>query len=201
MPRRTQKTKLQPQYLLRWLLLTAVAIIVSVWALATFYAVQKYSESLSFTPIRALVFAPKYLSVNEDEEIRFALENPSTNPVSVIFGLENNSTLPGFLGLLESSLVYSGTIQSRQQINRQIKVFFHADLIQLGETFKQVPQLSLWGSTDNLPAEKKNLEIYFAPIPLARSLSNYLGTVLLGLVGLLFREAWDQVKKSGGKKR
>jgi len=201
MPSRTQKIKIQPQPLLRWLLLAAVAIIFSVWALATFYAIQKYSKSLSFSPIRALVFSPKYLSMNEDEEIRFAVENPSTNPITVTFGLENNSTLPGFLGLLESSTVYSGTVQSRQQINRQTKVFFYADLSRLGETFNQVPQLSLWGSIDNLPAEKKNLEIYFAPLPSARSLSNYLGTVLLGLLGLLFREAWDQVKKSGRKKR
>lgn len=201
MPSRTQKTKIQPQHLLRWFLLAAVAIIFSVWASATFYAIQKYSDSLSFSPIRALVFSPKYLSLNEDEEVRFAFENPGTKPVSVTFGLENNSALPGFLGLLEGSTVYSGTVSSRQQINRQTKVFFHADLTRLGETFNQVPQLSLWGSIDNLPAEKKNLEIYLAPIPSARSLSNYLGTVLLGLVGLLFREAWDQVKKSGRKKR
>ena len=201
MPARTQNTKIQPQYLLRWFLLAAVAIIFSVWALATFYAIQKYSESLSFSPIRAFVFSPKYLSVNEDEEIRFAFENPIANTVSVIFGLENNSALPGFLGLLESSTIFSGTLQSRQQVNRQAKVFFHADLTRLGEMFNRAPKLSLWGSIDNLPAEKKNLAIYFAPIPSARSLSNYLGTVLLGLVGLLFREAWDQAKKSGRKKR
>lgn len=199
--RKKKQTKFQPQRLARWFLLSAAVVIVSAWSVTTFYAIQKYSAVLSFGPIRALVFSPKYLSINEDEEVRFAFENPSAIPVSVTFGLENNSTLPGFLGLQESSTIYSGTVQSRQQINRQAKVFFHADLTRLGETFNQVPQLSLWGSIDNSPAEKKNLEIYFASIPSARSLSNYLGTVLLGLVGLLFREAWDQVKKSGVKKR
>lgn len=195
MPVRTRETKIQPQYVLRWLLLATVVVVISVWAVTTYYAIQKYSESLFFSPIRVLVLAPKYLSVNQDEEIRFVFENSSANPVSVTFGLENNSTLPGFLGLLESSTVYSGTVANRQQINRQVKVFFHADRTRLEETLKQVPLLSLWGNIDNSPAQTKTLEIYFALIPLARSLSNYLGTVLLGLVGLLFREAWEQMKK------
>ncbi len=198
--RKKKKTKFQSQRLVRWFLLSAVVVIVSVWAVTTFYAIQKYSAALSFSPIHALVFSPKYLSANEDEELRFAFENPSAIPVNVRFGLENNGALPGFLGL-ESSTVYSGTVQSRQQIARQSKVFFYADSTRFGEMYNQASKLSLWASIDNSIIEKKNLEIYLAPIPLTRSLSNYFGTALLGLGGLLFRDLWDQIKKPTRKKR
>lgn len=195
--RKKKKSKFQPQRLVRWFLLSAVVVIVSAWAVTTFYAIQKYSAVLSFSPIRALVFSPKYLSPNEDEEFRFAFENPSADSVNVSFGLENNGALSGFLGLQESNIVYSGTLQSRQQVNRQSKVFFPMDLVR----FDQAPKLSLWASIPNAAVEKRDLEIYLAPIPLARSVSNYFGTVLLGLAGLLFRDLWEQVKKSSGKKR
>lgn len=199
MPAREQKqTKSQSQRLLhRVILVTVAAVVFSVWVVATFYVFQKYSASLSFSSTRALVFSPKYLSLNEDEEFRFAFENPSPNPVDVTFGLENNSARLGFLGLQESNIVYSGTLQSRQQINRQAKVFFPFDLAQ----FDQSPKLSLWASIANAAVEKKDLDVYLAPFPLARSISNYFGTVLLGLVGLLLRDLWEQVKKSNGKKR
>lgn len=199
--RKTKRAiRFRPKLLLRWFLLAALVVVVSVWALATFYTIQKYSQSLSFSPIRALVFSPKYLSADEDEELRFAFENTSANTVDAIFRLENNGTLPGYLGLLESSIVYSGTVQSQEQINRQSKVFFHLDPARFGDLFSQVSQLSLAGSIDNSTAQKKNMDIYFAPIPWAKSLSNYSGTVLLGLVGLLFRELWDQVKGANRKK-
>jgi hypothetical protein len=187
----------------------SLGFLVAVWAVVTIIGIlvaffilpfQRYTESFSFGSIRALVFSPKYISVYEDEELRFAFENPTANAVTVTFGLENNSALPGFLGLQESSTIYAGTIQSRQQINRQTKVFFHADISQLGELAAHVSRLGLWGSIDGSPVEKKELEIYFAPIPFARSLGNVLGTAFLGLAGLLVRELWDQLKKTEKKR-
>jgi len=188
----------------------SLGFLVAVWAMVIIIGVvigfftsplQRYAESLLFGSIRALVFSPKYISLNEDEELRFAFENPTTNAVTVTFGLENNSALPGFLGLQESNIIYSGTLQSRQQINRQTRVFFHTDLFRLGELSARVPRLGLWGSIDGLPIEKKDLEIYFAPLPFARALWNALVTVFAGLTGLLAREVWDQLKKIEKKKR
>ncbi len=180
-----------------WVVVTIIGILVAFF-ISPF---QRYTASFSFGSIRALVVSPKYISVNEDEELRFAFENPTANAVTVTFGLENNSALPGFLGLQESSTIYSGTIQSRQQINRQTKVFFHANVSQLRELSSRVSRLALWGSIDGSPVEKKDLEIYFAPIPFARWVGNVLGTAFLGVGGLLARELWDQWKQTEKKKR
>jgi hypothetical protein len=183
-------------------LLAAVLVVVTlIGAVIGLFIFPRYAESVLFGSIRALVVSPKYISVYEDEELRFAFENPTATAVTVTFGLENNGILPGFLGLQESSTIYSGTIQSRQQINRQTKVFFHADLSQLGELSTRVPRLGLWGSIDDAPMEKKDLEIYLAPIPFARSLWNVLGTAFLGLAGLLVRELWNQWTEADRKKR
>jgi len=202
--RKKNKTRLGFYFSRSLGLLVAVwVMVIIIGAVIGFFIspLQRYAESLLFGSIRALVFSPKYISLNEDEELRFAFENPTANAVTVTFGLENNSALPGFLGLQESSIIYSGTIQSRQQINRQTRVFFHTDLSRLGELSAQVPRLGLWGSIDGSPLEKKDLEIYFAPLPFARSLGNVLGTAFVGLTGLLAREVWDQLKKIEKKKR
>ena len=198
--KRKKAIKFRPKSLLRWLLLTTVAVVVSIWAVATFYAIQKHSQLLLFTPVRVLVSSPKYLSAIEDEELRFAFENTSNRKVDVAFGLENDGTIPSFLGLQESNIVYAGSLRGREQINRQLKVSF-VDQPPYGEIFNSLSQLSLWGSIGNSQIEKKNLAIYYAPIPWSKSLSNYLGTLLVALAGLLFREVWNQVKEPDGKKR
>jgi|YNPBryantNP2012_1023418.scaffolds.fasta_scaffold08999_2 hypothetical protein len=225
--RKKQNTQIPLQRLLLWILLATLVVVISIWGMIAPYAIEKYYAPVSLGPVRALVYSPKYLSANEDEEIRFAFENPSANPVIATFGLENNSALTGFLGLLESNIVYSGTVSSRQQINRQAKVFFYVTPVQFGEIDTRVPRLGLWASIDNSTFEKKNLDIYLAPIPLARSLSYYLGGILSGLgvfflremwneakrpvkkelllefkrIGSLFRRLWEQIKKPSRKKR
>jgi hypothetical protein len=197
--RKKKSNGFQPSRLF-WFLLAIITVTVSIWAFLFSYTIQKYSVLFSFGSIRVLVFSPKYLSPNEDEEIRFAFENPSANVVTVTFQLENASVLPGFLGLQESNTIYSGAIQSQQQINRDIKVFFGVNIPRWGELPTRISILSLLGSVENLPVEKKDLEIYLVPIPRARSISKYLSAILTGLGGLLFRETWEQAKKSVRKK-
>ncbi len=196
--RKKKNNGFQPSRLF-WFLLATITVTVSIWAFLFSYTIQKYSVLFSFGSIRVLVFSPKYLSPNEEEGIRFAFENPNANAMAVTFRLENNSAIPGFVGLSDNNFIYSGVVESQQQINRQMKVFFYAGISQ--ELLHHVSRLTLWGRIDGSPAETKNLEIYLAPIPWARSLSNYLGAVLLGLGGFLWREAWDQVKKVDKKKR
>lgn len=190
-----QNTRISPHRLLLWILLAALVVVISVWAMITPYAMEKYYASIPLDPIRALVYSPKYLSANEDEEIRFAFENSSANPVTVTLGLENNSTRTGFLGLQESNLVYSGTVFSRQQVNRQTKVFFFVDPSQLGNIDTQVSRLGLWASIDNARFEQKDLDIHLAPISQARSLSYYLGGILSGLGIFFLREMWNEAKR------
>lgn len=195
--RKKKNSGFQPSRLF-WFLLATITVIVSIWAFLFSYTIQKYSVLFSFGSVRVLVFSPKYLSPNEDDEIRFAFENPTANSIDVTFRLDNNSGMPGFLGLLDNNVIYSGDVESQQQINRQMKVFFYTGIFQ--EPSHHVSRLILWGRVDDSPPETKKLEIYLAPIPWARSLSNRLGVVLLGLGGFLWREAWDQVKKVDKKK-
>lgn len=190
-----QNTRLLPQRLLLWFLLAVLVVVISIWAVAMRYTVEKYWEPVQFDSIHTLVYAPKYLSPNEDEEIRLAFDNFSIKPVTVTFGLANSSSITGFLGL-ESNIIYSGTIASRQQINRQARVFFYMEPARFGQVAPHIPRLRLWASTDNSPIEERELEIYLAPLPLARSLSYSLGGILSGLGIFLFREMWNESKKT-----
>lgn len=196
----TRAARPRPQRLLWWLLTAVLVVMVSFWAFVAFYTIQKYSDHWQVPPVRVLVSSPKYLSANEEEEIRFAVENNHDSNVDVAFRLVNSSPLLGFLASEGTNVFYAGPVQSQEQVNRQLKIFFPLDISQANNVLGKVAGLALWGSVGNTPAQKiADLPIGIAPIPWAKSLSNYLGTALAGLVLWLSKELWDQTKELGKK--
>ena len=190
-----------PQRLLLWHLLAGLVVMLSLWAFVTWHTIQRYYDQWEISSVSFLVSSPKYISANEEEEMRIGVGNSRSNDVEVVFRLVNNGPLIGFLGVEKGNSIYSGSLQSQEQVNRQLKIFFPWDVNQANDVLGKIARLSLWGSVDNTPLQKvADLEIMIAPVPWAKSISNYLGTALGGLVLWLSKELWDQAKESSKKK-
>lgn len=178
--------------LLLWILMAILVVLTSFWAFVSWFSIQRYFGQWEVPPVQVMIYAPQYLSANEDAEIRFAVANVQNRDVNVTFQLMNSGPSIAFLGLEESNVFYSGLVPSQKQINRQIIIFFPLDVRILGKA----AGLSLWGSIDNIPPEKvADLPIGIAPIPWAKSLGNYLGALLAGLTVWLMKELWNQIKE------
>lgn len=174
-------------------------IIAALWGFATFHTIQRYTydDDGNLLPAKVLFSSPMYLSLNEEEELHFAIENTGSEEVQVLFRLVNAGDSYGFLASGDDTTLYSGSVQPLEQIEQDFTVFFplstnHVNHNRLGSEVG----LGLWGKVGETSSFESIAEfpIMIAPIPWARSISKYLSPVVGGLVAWLFKELWDQAR-------
>lgn len=173
---------------------------ICLWAFITRYTVQRYEGERDVYPVTVFITAPKYLSVDEDEEINLAIQNDSDVKTDATFRLVNSGPVIGLVALAESNKFYTGVVNKREHIYRQLKIRypFHPD--RNHAILNQPADLSLWGCTAKDTEQKiLDLDVRLAPIPRARWLSNLLGTALIGIMALLCHDSWKQLNSSDKK--
>lgn len=195
MPRRKHPTKLTTQHKPLVFIKVVFGVLTAFWTFLFSLTIQSYNLKVEFPSsgspiIQLFVYAPHYLSQNEDEELRFAIENTQSDDTQVSLLLTNSNAGIGFLGLNESNLIYSGTISPQQQINRQLKIFFPIDVKTLGN----LVNLNLLTRINQGPPSKTELQLDMSPIPYTRRLSALLGTAWIGVFGWLFKEEWNKLR-------
>ncbi len=188
----------------RWLVVAIFVTVLGIWTFTSFYAIQKFTGQWQFQGLSVLVAAPRYISANDEDEIRFAVTNHKNMEVQVVFRLLNSPSLPSFLcSDLQNSMniLYAGTVRSQEQINQRCKILFPWDTSQPDTVLGRVAELSLWGGSNQTTLQKiSDLPMVISPLPWNRSISLGLGPLLTGAVIYLGKQMWDQSKEEKKKK-
>lgn len=173
-----RKRMLSPaRNLLRQVYLGCLVITLSVWGFIFFYTYPVYVGQWLVSSVRISLHSPVYLSANDDNIIRISLENTENQPVNVVVRLSNDETIVGFWGK-ETNILFTGTVEAHEQINRQLLVFIPG----VDNILGNVTGLSLQGVIGNAPLNEE-LPIRIAPIPKIKSIGNYLNGIFLIVIG------------------
>jgi len=160
------------------------------------YTLQVCTDHYKLGPVSILLSSPRYLEVHSEEEIRIALENGGSSAAQVAVALVSDGSRPVFIGQGKSSFFFVGMIQKREQIWRNVKVFFPFSLSTLG----QPAGLSLWGSLHNRPIwQIAILPVSTAPIPWHRRIFRGAFSLLGAFAVWAAKEWWDTQKKVWGE--
>lgn len=177
MVKKRKKTHARTRSLSRQVYLGCFVITLSVWGFILNHNNSVYMGQWLVSSVRISLHSPLYLSANDNNTLRIALENTDDQDVNVTVRLGNDETIAGFWGK-ETNVFYTGTIEGREQINRQLLVFIpRADNV-LGN----MTGLSLQGNIGNTSLNEK-LPIRMAPIPKIKSIGNYLNGIFLVVIG------------------
>lgn len=190
MATRQKRSNTRNRRLLRQVLLGCFVITISAWFFIAFYTVPTYLNQWQVSSVKILLYSPRYLSANDENAIRIALENTQDQVVNATVRLVNDGTVHIFLGS-ENNVFYSGPIEGHEQINRQLLVFFPISNNALGN----MAGLSLRGSVGNTSWEEE-LPIRIAPIPKIKSIGNYLNGIFLAVVGSAMGLIVDMLRQS-----
>jgi len=139
------------------------------------------------------MFAPSYLSANNDEQIRFSVENMDSKAVDVAFRLINSGPLLNFPRLAGNNDVYSGPIQGQEQIYRPVDLYVPASISQVYRMRGKDAGLNISGGLVSATPRSIPIPVQVAPILRAKQLADYCGIALFGLVIWLVRELWDKI--------
>jgi len=170
-------------------------LLVGFWAFVTSYTIDSYSNEWQVGLVKVRIFAPKYLSPNEEEEIRFAVENFAPDHAKVAFKLKSDGNLMSFLGSPENNDFYAGKVEIQSQMSRSMKVFVPFDRHYPTQILNKPTGLSLWAGSDSGDLHWiSNLPISTAPIPKAKAITIYLGALLGALALWMCKEFWEVVK-------
>jgi|ERR1041385_2600163 hypothetical protein len=181
---------------LRWQIVMSVFVLLLLfWAFVTSYTIESFSFERHIGNFKVRMFAPKYISPNQEEEIRFSVESGVTDKTHVAFKLKSDGKLMTFVGSPENNDFYSGTVEMQGQMARNMKVYVPFDRHQASKILNQPIGLSLWyGADSHDPQWIDNLSLMTAPVPMARAIQNYLGALLAALGLWMCKELWGQVK-------
>ena len=181
---------------LRWRAIMLLFFLLFVfWAIVTSYTIDSYSNEWQVGLVKVRIFAPKYLSPNEEEEIRFAVENVAPDHAQVAFKLKSDGNLMSFLGSPENNDFYAGKVETQGQMSRNMKVFVPFDRHQKTQILNKPTGLSLWAGSGNGDLRLiSDLPISTAPIPKAKAITSYLGALLAALFLWMCKELWEVVK-------
>jgi hypothetical protein len=177
MATRQKPSKIQARRFLRQLYLGCFVSAISIWIFIYFYTVPTYFKEWHISSVKVFLYSPRYLSVNDENVVRFALENTQDQVVNATVQLVNGGTVPSFLGS-ENNLLYSGPIRGHEQINRQLLVFLPLSSNMLGK----MAGLGLRGTVGDV-SWAEDLPIRIAPVPRIQSIGNYLEGIFLAVVG------------------
>jgi hypothetical protein len=179
-----------------WFVMGLFLLMTSFWLYVAWFALDRYSHRWKLNGMQVSVFAPKYISVNEEEEIRYSIENMEANQPDITLKLRSDGSMLSFLASPGSNNIYSGQVKRQEQINGNLKLFVPFDRNQPINTLNKVTGLSLWGVVGDGAESIKicDLPLGTAPIPMARSVMHYLGALLAALVLWMGKEVWEQAK-------
>jgi hypothetical protein len=93
--------------------------------------------------------------------------------------------------------LYAGVLQNPEQVYRQINLFFPYSINKIRDMRGKSLGLRLQGKVTDSDFQFKDLAVGISPIPYAKSLSQYLGLALFGLITWLAKELWEQAKTAG----
>jgi len=179
---------------LKWWAGAAIfVVLLSFWFNAAYYTLKKERREWDLSLVKVRMFAPKFLSAGDDEQIRFSIENSAAQSVDVAVRLTNSGPLQNLTNLSQNNEVYLGSIKGGEQIYRQANLFVPSGVGQLNQMRHREIGLSIseeWliGSPQSIP-----LPIHIAPIPRAKWLSYNLGIALAGLILWFTKELWDLI--------
>lgn len=166
------------------------------------YALPRYSNRLDIPPITLLLSSPRYVAVNEEEEVRVALKNTRADSVQAIFRLDGGSTIPVFIGQSGTNIFMAGTIRGAEQIERKVTVFIPYDFGggQANDTLGKRIGLTLWGGMEGCTVQQiALLPLSTAPMPWPRRLFGASFSMLTGVFVWFAKEWWDTMKQARGK--
>lgn len=163
-----------------------------------YYTMDSFSRWWFVSPVSVSLSSQRYLSPNEEEEMRFAIDNSSLNDAKVIFRLLKGERLVQIRSENGDSTIYDGEMPSQTQVSRNLKLVAMWDKGFLG---KPIPaQLSLWGAANNDVATQERqvlkrieeLPISILTIPNAKTIRNSFYVVVIGFVGWLIKLLWSR---------
>jgi hypothetical protein len=168
-------------------------------AYLVYYTLDSFSRRWFVSPISVSLSSQSYLSPDEEEEVRIAIDNGLLNDAKVTFRLVKGERLVQIRSENGDSTIYDGQMPSQTQISRNLKLVAMWDKGFLG---KPIPaQLSLWGVANNEAATQERhvlkrieeLPISILTIPKARTIRNSFYVVFLGFAGWLIKRLWGRV--------
>ncbi len=190
MAKQRKRTPPRARNLPRQVYLGCFVISLSVWGFILFHNNSVYMGQWLVSSVKISFHSPLYLSANDNNTLRIALENTGDQDVNVTVRLGNDEMIVGFWGK-ETNIFYTGTIEGREQINRQLLVFIpRADNV-LGN----MTGLSLQGNIGNTSLNEK-LPLRMALMPKLRSVGNYLNEIFLVVFGSAFGVVNDLLRQS-----
>lgn len=141
------------------------------------FVFPSYVISQQISSVSLSLYMPKYLAANDENLIRAAIENTGEYPVTVMVRLSNQGPPMSFVGS-ETNTLYSGVVESHEQINRQLSIF-----VPLADgTLNHTVQMILQANINGIPWEE-TLQFQIMPAPYLRSAARHLNALLLGLIG------------------
>ena len=190
MATRQKRTTARTRSLSRQIFLGCFVIAFSFWIFIASYTLPMYLNQWQVSSLEILLYSPRYLSTNDENAIRIALENTHDQAINATVRLVNDGTIFSFLGS-KTNVFFSGVIEGHEQINRQILVFIPLSNNVLGNT----TGLSLQGNIENTYWDEE-LPIRIAPIPNIGSIGNYLNGIFLAVVGSAMGLIVDVLRQS-----
>ena len=155
-------------------------------------------------PATLLLSSPRYLTVNEEEELRFAVKNEKDSAIRISFRLDGSNTLPVFIDQGGTNIFLTGALRGSEQIERKVKVFIPYDLLggKASDTLGQSAGLTLWGSINNASSQQiASLPLSTMPVPGARALLGVSFSMLTGVFFWFVKEWWSITKEALEKGR
>ena len=156
-------------------------------------------ENFANGKLRISVYAPRYVSAYEEQDIRVSIENVTNADAYVYTDLLNDGPATSFITSHDSNRVYAGQMRTGEQINRHLKLYFARP--SQTPTENTPTGLVLAGAT-SLPGAATGdpyriaLATRVAPIPETKSTTYYLFAAWVSLLLWIVKEWWDQAKRS-----
>lgn len=163
------------------------------------YALPRYSNRWDMPGTSVLLSSPRYLAVNEEEELRIAVKNEKDNAIQVSYRLDGSKTVPLFVEQSGTNIFFTGTIRQAEQVERKVRMFVPYDFGggQADKTLGRMIGLILVGTIEGQitqPVEITSLST--APVPWPRTLFGAFFSVLTGVFVWFVKEYWIITKEA-----
>lgn len=168
------------------------------------YILPRYSDQWDFPPVKVRVSSRRYLTVNEDEELRIAVKNQSDKSILASIRLDGSGDVPVFIEQDGTNLFFSGSIHGSEQIERRVNVFVPYDFGKgkANDTLGKDIILTLWVGLGIQKSEQiAEFHLSTVPIPRPRTLFGLFFSILAGTLTWAFKEWWTIQKEALGRRK
>ena len=175
--------------------ITGIIPILTIYLLFfAWHSLPRYSKSWNSSPVSILFSSPRYLAVNEVEELRIAIINRGTEPVNVSFNLRENNSAPIFIENNGTSFFFEGIVRESEQVEQKVQIFIPYDFSSTGvrDTLNEPINLVIQGSFDNSPYRDIGaISLTTMPVPWARTLLGVFFSMFTGVFLWFVKELWN----------